>query len=85
MNRSNEFMEDCVHLRACRRMQVIAKNNGHPIKARGCTKDCTAYDSRKEYYTEEEAKAIMYGAFKDGYSHFSCDPHDVLLEDYVRK
>ena len=85
MKNNSEFMSDCVHLKACRRLQVIAKNNGHPINARGCTKDCTAYESKNDYYTKEEAETIMHGAFKDGYSRFSCDPYDVLLEDYVRR
>lgn len=39
-----EYMEDCIHLKACRRLQKIGKSKGHTF-GRSCTEDCTAYIS----------------------------------------
>lgn len=36
--------EDCIHLHACRRMSMIAREQGVQL-TRGCGKDCSAYES----------------------------------------
>lgn len=37
-----DYMENCIHLKACRRLQKIGKSKGHTF-GRNCTEDCTAY------------------------------------------
>lgn len=39
-----EYPEDCIHLHACRRMRVIYKS----WKSRGCTEECSAYQTANE-------------------------------------
>ena len=52
----NNYMKDCVHLKACRRMAKKAKIEGHPF-TRGCNEACTAYvpGDEGEYVTVETA------------------------------
>lgn len=38
---NNNYMKDCVHLHACRR---IGKLEGNKVRARGCNENCTAYE-----------------------------------------
>lgn len=42
-----ECMEDCIHLKACRRVQAIGRKH-RLIVPRYCTEDCTAYRSKDE-------------------------------------
>ena len=52
-----KFKSDCIHLKACRRMQSIAKHFGYKLP-RYCTDDCTAYisgESDYNYVTTGEA------------------------------
>lgn len=39
-----ECMEDCIHLKACRRIQAIGRKHRLMVP-RYCTEDCTAYQS----------------------------------------
>ena len=50
------YMEDCIHLKACRRLQQIGKSKGH-IFTRSCNTECSAYCSANqgEYLTPYEA------------------------------
>lgn len=49
MNR--DYAEDCIHLKACRRLCKY-----HNINNRGCRKDyCTAYESRFDFIRMEDA------------------------------
>lgn len=41
---SFECMEDCIHLKACRRVQAIGRKHRLMVP-RYCTEDCTAYVS----------------------------------------
>lgn len=82
MSREVVFMEDCIHLRACRRLQKIAKGKGFTF-ARGCTADCTAYegdyrDEDKEY-TRDDVQRAINGATRDALR--GCT--DNIVEDYV--
>lgn len=56
------YMERCIHLKACRRVQAIGAKNGHQF-ARHCDKNCTAYVDEKEL-----AKALDYdrGQYQQG-------------------
>lgn len=38
----NNYMERCIHLRACRRVQAIGTKRGHQF-ARYCDESCSAY------------------------------------------
>ena len=38
----NSYMERCIHLKACRRVQAIGAKRGHQF-ARHCDENCTAY------------------------------------------
>ena len=42
------YMENCAHLHACRRLQKMYKKIGVTM-ARKCDEDCTAYESKKEF------------------------------------
>lgn len=53
-----EFANDCIHLKACRRMQKLCKTAGLRIINRHCKKEtCTAYKSGEGecYVTVDEA------------------------------
>ena len=39
-----ECMEDCIHLKACRRIQAIGRKH-RLLVPRYCTEECTAYES----------------------------------------
>ncbi len=78
----NSYMEDCIHLKACRRLckKVKTKYYGMQI-ARGCNSECSAYEPCSNYYTYEQVEAVMRGACKDGQRGF--DAGDCLVSDYL--
>lgn len=51
-----DHMSDCIHLKACRRLQKIARSKGCSF-GRGCNENCSAYISKDagEYVTVQEA------------------------------
>lgn len=52
----DKYMEDCIHLRACRRISKILRNDGKTF-SRNCTETCTAYVSGddEQYVTVRDA------------------------------
>lgn len=68
-----ECMEDCIHLKACRRVQAIGKKH-RLLVPRYCTEDCSAYVSgtEHEYLTASEACNIARRRY-DG----NHDPYDI--------
>ena len=46
------YMEDCIHLRACRRLQKVGESKGHRF-ARKCDEECTAYETDKPMTREQ--------------------------------
>lgn len=42
-----DCMEDCIHLKACRRLQKLERKNGMFVP-RSCNEDCTAYQSKNQ-------------------------------------
>lgn len=68
-----ECMEDCIHLKACRRIQAIGRKHRLMVP-RYCDKDCTAYQSGNDggYLTVEQAWEIAVSQY-DG----KHDPYDV--------
>ena len=43
-----ECMDDCIHLKACRRVQIIGRTH-RLLVPRYCTEDCTAYEPAKSH------------------------------------
>lgn len=70
---SFECMEDCIHLKACRRVQRIGKNLRLNVP-RYCTEDCSAYVCGTDncFLTASEAASVARSQY-DGRS----DPYDV--------
>lgn len=66
-----ECMEDCIHLKACRRVQAIGRKH-RLIVPRYCTEDCTAYRSKDEIIEVakiedvQEAVDLAVDSIKDG-------------------
>lgn len=81
-----EYMHDCIHLKACRRMSKRLKAAGVSV-GRGCNEDCTAYIDEESYasnhglYTEDEVRICIIGACEDGRNGYF--PSDLLIQDYV--
>ena len=80
------YMDDCIHLKACRRLQKIGKSKGH-IFTRSCNTECSAYCSANqgEYLTPYEACDIarrQYDGNRDtGDVYCLCDfPTKTLSE-----
>ena len=68
-----DYMEDCIHLKACRRLQKIGRSKGHTF-GRNCTTDCSAYLSASDgaFLTPSEACEVARIQY-DGNS----DTHDI--------
>ena len=74
---SFDVMEDCIHLKACRRVQAIGRKHRLMVP-RYCTEDCTAYLSGNtgSFLSQEEAAITarqQYDYYGGGY-----DPFDVF-------
>ena len=82
---SFDVMEDCIHLKACRRVQAIGKKH-RLLVPRYCTEDCNAYVSGERI--KRDVQDDMCGAFlmgKDGYDEFATDASkliDILRNGY---
>ena len=69
------YMEDCIHLKACRRIQKIGRKQGECF-SRHCDEDCTAYQSKqKNTGLITVDKAIRYArngvnSIRGGYSAY---------------
>lgn len=71
------FMDDCIHLHACRRIQKIGRSSGINYP-RYCSADCNCYQSEKENTMLVSVKdAINYA--RDGVSSIRAgyDSYDV--------
>ena len=75
-----ECMEDCIHLKACRRVQAIGRKH-RLIVPRYCTNDCTAYQSGETIIEVadldgvQEAVNIAVDWIKDGMDY--VDVHEL--------
>lgn len=80
-------MDDCIHLKACRRLQKVARVENKTFVARHCDERCSAYETEdgfidncnERYYTYSEVITCIHGAVKDAQSGYT----DLLPEDYV--
>lgn len=65
-----DYMEDCIHLKACRRMNVRAQKEFGKKITRGCNENCTAYEvehtSGYAYYSGADTDDKVYVT---GFSH----------------
>ena len=86
-----ECMEDCIHLKACRRIQAIGKKH-RLLVPRYCTEECTAYISgnSESYITVDEAVSYArQGAdsIKNGYDSYDvyalCDLNGMTLGEII--
>ena len=81
-----EYQKDCIHLIACRRYSKLLKSKGISI-SRGCTDNCTAYQSIEDFinenklYTTEEVRTVMHCANNDGVNGYT----DIVIDDYVER
>jgi hypothetical protein len=89
INMAFECMEDCIHLKACRRIQAIGKSH-RLLVPRYCTEDCTAYvsgNSKVNYVTVPVAEDYVYacGGEIDGYGYFTPILYGKKLGDIVNE
>lgn len=80
-----EYKEDCIHLKACRRLQKIGRTKGH-VFGRGCTEECTAYETEEDFinncencYSYEDVQTAINGATRDALSGYT----DSIVSDYL--
>lgn len=68
-----EVMEDCIHLKACRRVQAIGRKHRLQVP-RYCDSECTAYQNGGDdlYVTASDAFSVAVSQY-DG----RHDPYDV--------
>lgn len=71
------YMDDCVHLKACRRLQKICKSRLDVTIPRYCDSDCSAYfnGTDEKYVTISEALNYArsgISSIRSGY-----DPYDI--------
>ena len=80
------YIDDCIHLKACRRIMKIAKSKGFTF-ARSCDNECTAYQSESDYqselglYSYSDVMKAINGACEDGRNGYY--PGDLLVSDYI--
>lgn len=86
-----DYMDDCIHLKACRRIQAIGRKNRLMVP-RYCTTDCTAYvsgecgnyisTSEAVSYARNGAESILRGY--DSYDVYcSCDLSGMTLGEIL--
>ena len=76
----NNYADDCAHLKACRRLSKIAKDQTGKTITRYCSENCSAYEGGP-LYTREQVEAVKYGAARDGAEGYSGG--DLLISDYI--
>ena len=86
-----DCMEDCIHLKACRRIQAIGRKHRLMVP-RYCTEDCTAYvrGDSESYITVEEALSYARSgadSIRSGYDSYdvyaSCDLNGMTLAEII--
>lgn len=75
-----QYMEDCIHLKACRRMSKLLTSKGVHVN-RGCNEECTAYINYDHF---DEAvvtvgDALEYGRHVMGALQYGTSPDDMCL------
>lgn len=78
----SEYMQDCIHLMACRRYQKIIKSHGKTIP-RHCSEKCSAYLSVARVI--ETATRITNNLIGDAYYGYSKDDLQVENKVFMKK
>lgn len=72
----NKYMDDCVHLKACRRLVKYL----NITVSRGCDENCTAYESEAEtHYSRDQVQYAINRATEDAVNGYT----DNIVEDYI--
>ena len=80
-NMTREYAEDCIHLKACRRMCKY-----HNINNRGCTKSyCTAYEPKSDFIKVEDAIEVARNLLKDMQYGYSYDDLSVEVVGFMEE
>lgn len=71
-----ECMEDCIHLKACRRVQAIGRKH-RLLVPRYCTEECTAYKSANtgSFISVDEAWRIAVNQYDGGSDAYDVYAH----------
>lgn len=86
-----DCMDDCIHLKACRRIQAIGRKNRLMVP-RYCTTDCTAYVSGKGGNYISVSEAVNYArsgadSIRSGYDSYDvycfCDLSGMTLGEIL--
>lgn len=76
-----DFAEDCVHLKACRRICKF-----HNINNRGCRADyCTAYEPKSNFIKIEGAVEVARNLLKDMQYGYSYDDLSVEAVGFMKQ
>ena len=89
-----DYMEDCIHLKACRRLQKLFRGKFYGANvSRNCDEDCTAYVSGNQetsYITIDEALSYArngISSIQSGYDSYdvyaSCDLYGKPLNEII--
>lgn len=82
------YSDDCIHLKACRRLCRLAEAQTGEILTRGCNERCTAYQTEHAFindseqaFTSAEVRTCIRGAMRDAREGYSAE--DVMIHDYL--
>lgn len=89
----SNYEEDCIHLRACRRVQKLGKLKGHSFARHCCKDECTAYQSGNEGSWIDVDEAISYAregvsSIQSGYDSYdvycTCDLSGLTIGEILK-
>ena len=73
-----ECMDDCVHLKACRRVQKIGRSH-RLLVPRYCDEECSAYVGADEIDKEiQHAIRWAFESGRDGNDYITADTEDLI-------
>lgn len=77
MNENCGYQEDCIHLKACRRLQKICRTKYDIKVGRSCNKDCSAYEActLEQVYKVDDASRHIWRLLEEVARH---DPYDIF-------
>lgn len=78
-----ECMDDCIHLKACRRIQKIGRTHRLMVP-RYCTNECSCYASRNEevaFMSHYDAERYAERVKEDGYAKKSNSTLGEIIDE----
>lgn len=90
MNYDN-YMDDCIHLKACRRYSKIVKSKEKKCISRGCDDSCSAYETIEDIIDPvvdeyvEAAAGVVDRILSDARSGYSVDDLCVESRGFLRE